>query len=115
MRWTVVLLVLSSSQAMAAAPPLCAMAGPTPTAVQPGATPARGVGSAAQPSAGAATPRPAPIPAALSDMAFAQHVASAGATLTDLGLSHGLHAVAARSGDQFMLFDVTTDGQAAVR
>ena len=115
MRWTIALLVLSATPAMAAAPPLCAMAGPTPIAIpdQPGATPARGVGSPALPSAGAATPQPAPIPAALSAMAFAQHVANAGATLMDLGLSHGLHAIAARNVNQFMLFDVTPDGRAA--
>ena len=116
MRWTVGLLVLSSTSAMAAPPPLCAMAGPTPIAAsdQPEAASARGRGSPVLQSVRAATPQPAPVPAALSAMAFAQHVASAGATLTDLGLSHGLHAVAARSGDQFMLFDVTPDGQAAV-
>jgi hypothetical protein len=47
-------------------------------------------------------------------MLFVQHVASAGAAMTDLGQSHGMRAVAARSGDQFMLFEVTPDGQAAV-
>jgi len=34
--------------------------------------------------------------------------------MTDLGEAHGIRAVAARSGDQFMLFQVTPDGQAAV-
>jgi thiol:disulfide interchange protein DsbG len=43
-----------------------------------------------------------------------QHVTSAGAVLTGLGESHGMGAVAARRGDQFMLFEVTPDGQAAV-
>ena len=43
-----------------------------------------------------------------------QHVTSAGAVLTGLGESHGMRAVAARRGDQFMLFEVTPDGQAAV-
>ena len=47
-------------------------------------------------------------------MPFVQHVACAGAVVTDLGESHGMRAIAARSGDQFMLFQVTPDGQAAV-
>jgi hypothetical protein len=55
-----------------------------------------------------------PLPAALANIPFATHVASSGATLIDLGASHGLHAIGARSGDQFMLFDVTPDGAAAV-
>jgi hypothetical protein len=47
-------------------------------------------------------------------MWFVQHVASAGAVVTDLGEAHGMRVIAARSGDQFMLFQVTSDGQAAV-
>ena len=47
-------------------------------------------------------------------MPFVQHVASAGAVVTDLGEAHGMRVIAARSGDQFMLFQVTSDGQAAV-
>jgi thiol:disulfide interchange protein DsbG len=47
-------------------------------------------------------------------MPFVRHVASAGAVVRDLGSSHGMHAIAARSRDQFMLFQVTPDGQAAV-
>jgi hypothetical protein len=43
-----------------------------------------------------------------------QHVVSAGAVVTDLGESHGVRAVAARSGDQFALFQVTVDGEAAI-
>jgi hypothetical protein len=34
--------------------------------------------------------------------------------ITDLGEAHGMRAVAARNGDQFMLFQVAPDGQAAV-
>ena len=56
----------------------------------------------------------APIPAALAELPFVKHVAATGSTITDLGTSHGLHAFAARNGDQFMLFDVAPDGQAAV-
>jgi hypothetical protein len=47
-------------------------------------------------------------------MPFVQHVASAGAGVTDLGEAHGMRAIAARSGAQFMLFQVTSDGQAGV-
>ena len=54
------------------------------------------------------------IPAALGELPFVKHVAAAGSIITDLGTSHGLHAFAARNGDQFMLFDVAPDGQAAV-
>ncbi|GLR66391.1 hypothetical protein GCM10010909_10710 [Acidocella aquatica] len=42
------------------------------------------------------------------------HIANAGATITDLGTSDRMRQIAARSGDQFMLFDVTPDGNAAV-
>jgi len=55
-----------------------------------------------------------PLPDTLASIPFVQHVTSAGGVLTDLGESHGMGAVAARSGDQFMLFEVTPDGQAAV-
>jgi hypothetical protein len=55
-----------------------------------------------------------PIPETLAGIPFIQHVASAGALVFDLGMSHGVRGVAARSGDQFMLFQVTPDGQAGV-
>jgi thiol:disulfide interchange protein DsbG len=42
------------------------------------------------------------------------HIAAAGATLSDLGMSHGLRGVYARHGDQVMVFEVAPDGQAAV-
>ncbi|MGH7211195.1 MAG: hypothetical protein ACREF1_06995, partial [Acetobacteraceae bacterium] len=51
---------------------------------------------------------------ALAVIPFVQHVASAGAVVSDLGLSHGLRAIAARADDQFMIFQITEDGQAAV-
>jgi thiol:disulfide interchange protein DsbG len=43
-----------------------------------------------------------------------RHVAGAGAVISDLGASHGLRSIAARSGDRFMVFQVTPDGDAAV-
>ena len=42
------------------------------------------------------------------------HIAAAGATLSDLGTSHGLRAISARHGDQVMVFEVAPDGQATV-
>jgi thiol:disulfide interchange protein DsbG len=54
------------------------------------------------------------LPASLLGNAFAMHIAHAGAVVTDLGTADGMHQFAARIGNQFMLFDVTPDGSAAV-
>jgi thiol:disulfide interchange protein DsbG len=90
--------------ALAAANPHCAAAGPTAfssdTQQAPGAPP--------PPKA------TAPLPASLAGTPFVMHIASAGATITDLGGANGMHEIAARSGNQFMLFDVSPDGNAAV-
>jgi hypothetical protein len=43
-----------------------------------------------------------------------KHIASAGAAVTDLGTADGMHEIAARAGNQFMLFDIAPDGTAAV-
>jgi thiol:disulfide interchange protein DsbG len=43
-----------------------------------------------------------------------QHVTSAGATVNDLGSDHGVRAVVARHGSEFMILTVAPDGQAAV-
>src|SRR6185312_5015547 len=45
---------------------------------------------------------------------FLRRVAAAGATLFDLGMSHGLHLAAARHGDEFRVFSVLPSGDAAV-
>jgi hypothetical protein len=107
MRWTAGLLVFLASPAFAAAP-LCAVPAPTPingasSAPTPVATP---------PTAAQAASKP--LPASLSQIAFAQHVAAAGAEVQDLGAIHGLRAIAARSGSEFMLFELAPDGQAGV-
>jgi protein-disulfide isomerase len=47
-------------------------------------------------------------------MPFLQHVAAAGATLFDLGVTHGLRLVGARSGDEFKVFSVLPPGTSAV-
>lgn len=91
--------------AVAAANPHCATAGPTAftsnTPQVPGA-----------PSLAPVTPTSPP--ASLTGAPFVMHIASAGATITDLGTADGMHQIAARSGNQFMLFDVAPDGNAAV-
>ena len=113
MRKLVALLSVLASPVMAAAPPLCAL--PAPAVMPPALRVNAGDTSPSKPS----QPQPAltsgpPPPVALANIPFATHVASSGATLIDLGASHGLHAIGARSGDQFMLFDVAPDGAAAV-
>src|SRR6516164_3293049 len=101
MRSFMMMAALSCSPALAA-PPLCTL--PAPIAISV-------ADSEAEPPTIAA---PHPPPDALASIPFVQHVSSAGALMTDLGEAHGIRAVAARSGDQFMLFQVTPDGQAAV-
>jgi thiol:disulfide interchange protein DsbG len=53
-------------------------------------------------------------PAELRAIPALAHIAAAGATLSDLGISHGLRTVAARHGTQVMVFEVSPDGQATV-
>ena len=43
-----------------------------------------------------------------------KHIASTGAQLLDLGAAHGLRSVSARSGQQFMILQISPDGQAVV-
>ena len=111
MRWTLVFFALLATPAFAANPH-CALPGPTAM---------KGGGSSPNiPTVWSATPAPADkapgfaLPASLADLPFARHVASAGAEVTSLGAVHGLHMIAAQHGDQFMLFEVTPDGDAAV-
>ena len=54
------------------------------------------------------------LPPVLAEVPFALHVASAGAVISDLGSSHGVRSMAARNGDQFMIFQIAPDGEAAV-
>jgi thiol:disulfide interchange protein DsbG len=111
MRWTTGLFLLISATPALAAAPQCAMPGPTviktasPTA-QPSASPV----VAAKPQAS----KPTVLPASLSNIPFAQHIAAAGAQVSDLGTIHGLQAISARSGTQFMIFEISKDGQAGV-
>jgi thiol:disulfide interchange protein DsbG len=43
-----------------------------------------------------------------------KHIASTGAQLLDPGTAHGLRHVSARSGEQFMILQISPDGQAVV-
>ncbi len=109
MRPLIVMAALVWSPALAASPPLCTLPpGAIPIADHLAEEPAK----PSPPATSADTP--SPLPEALASMPFVQHVASAGAVVRDLGSSHGIRAIAARSGDQFMLFQITPDGQAAV-
>jgi thiol:disulfide interchange protein DsbG len=67
-----------------------------------------------QTSQPAASEALAKLPASVAALPFVQHVVAAGAVVSDFGLSHGMHSIAARNGDQFMIFQITPDGQAAV-
>jgi hypothetical protein len=102
-------LVWSPALTAAASPPHCGLPAPSAIPVADDPTEATPTPSPPPPFAAAR-----PLPAALSSLPFVQHVAAAGAVVSDLGASHGMRAIAARNGDQFMLFQVTPDGQAAV-
>ncbi|MBW4025697.1 MAG: hypothetical protein HIU92_21735 [Proteobacteria bacterium] len=113
MRWTAGLFIFLATPAFAASP-ICALPGPLPmkgaVSVPTKATAAVAVtATSVAPSAASK-----PLPASLAEIAFAQHVASAGARVQDLGSIHGLRTIAARSGSQFMLFELAPDGQAGV-
>ncbi len=115
MRSLVVLAALSSVPALAApAPPQCAL--PPGTAILAADHTQQATSDQPQPTP-VLPARPAaipPLPDALSGLSFVRHVAGAGAVISDLGASHGLRSIAARSGDRFMVFQVTPDGDAAV-
>ncbi len=115
MRSLIVVAALAASPAFAAPPPpLCALPGAaaSPVANQP---PLPVSGQPHPASAAPDRPSPAtPLPDALSKLSFARHIAGAGASVSDLGSAHGLRSMAARSGDRFMVFQVTQDGDAGV-
>jgi thiol:disulfide interchange protein DsbG len=115
MRLFIVLAVLAWPPALAASPPLCIL--PTPSAIpvadNQAETPTLAPTKPSPPISTSPVGRSL-LPDALASIPFVQHVASAGAVVTDLGEAHGMRTVAARRGDQFMLFEVTSDGQAAI-
>ena len=109
-----VVLLASPSLAFAAAP-LCALPGPPQASAETGDQVAQ-----ARPVAKAPTPPasqnalPAKLPIDLTAIPFVGHVAASGARITDLGSAHGMRTIAARSGDQLMIFQVAPDGGAAI-
>lgn len=114
MRPLLVLALLGASPALAAAP-RCSLPSPSPIQVAEHGNPAPPPMPQANAQGPAAPGQPASqLPATLADIPFVQHVTSAGAVISDFGSSHGLRSIAARNGDQFMIFQITPDGQAAV-
>ena len=114
MRPLVILSLLVSSPALAA--PQCALQAPVAIPVVAQHDTATSKPSVADgPTLLAAAPQSSTaLLQALASIPFVQHVASAGATITDFGMSHGVRSISARNGDQFMIFQITPDGQAAV-
>lgn len=115
MRYVTVALLLAASSAQAAQP-YCALPSPSAMAAAEsgtGAAPTAAMRPASREDAGSASAS-ADLSPSLRALPFIAHVAASGATLYDLGASHGMQAIGARQGDQFMLFQVTPDGQAAV-
>ncbi len=104
------------SSAALAAPPRCALPDAGAIAIadqkaQPApATPPVPVQASAA-GAGEASTKVLPP---LAGLPFVQHVVAAGAVVSDLGSSHGMRSIAARNGEQFMIFEIAPDGQAAV-
>ena len=111
MRWILGLFALLVTPAFAASP-LCAL--PGPIAMKGGGSSLQAPAASSTTSAQADKGSGSALPTGLADLPFAEHVASAGAKVTSLGAVHGLPMIAARSGDQFMLFEVTPDGEAGV-
>lgn len=115
-------LLASSAVAQAAPPALCALPAATSTiervSAQPSPVPEPQTSAPRAASTGAPKPGPTPstskLPPQLAALPFLRHVADSGAAITDLGTAHGLHSVAARTGDDFMIFQVLEDGSAAV-
>lgn len=106
--WVLTALLATTSIANAA-PPLCGLSGSTAGP----STPPVPVSSTGPSAAGTQAPA-APVTAELQTLAFVQHVAASGASISDLGTSHGLRRLVARTADQFMIFQVAADGSAAV-
>lgn len=115
MRCLIVMAALAWSPALAASPPLCTVPAPSaiPVADDQAEPPTFAPPDKPSPPAAISLAARRPLPDALASIPFVQHVASAGAVVTGLGELHGMRVLAVRSGDQFMLFEVTPDGQAA--
>ena len=111
---SLVLLALLGTPAMAAPPPHCSLPGPKSILVADQQAPAAVPVPQAVPQPAAATPAAGRLPSDLQSIPFAQHIATAGASVTDWGVAHGMRSVVASSGDQVMFFQIAGDGKAAV-
>jgi len=111
---SLVLLALLGTPTMAAPPPHCSLPGPKSILVADQQAPAAVPVPQAVPQPAAATPAAGRLPSDLQSIPFAQHIATAGASVTDWGASHGMRSVVASSGDQVMFFQIAGDGKAAV-
>ena len=109
MRWIVGLFALLATPAFATNL-VCAVSSPTAMTTSTPKVEAAPCAPSEPLNSGA----PSPLPAALADLPFAKHVASKGAHVSSFGPVHGLSMIAAKSGDQFMIFEVTPDGAAGV-
>ena len=107
---SLVLLALLGTPAMAAPPPHCSLPGPKSILVADQQAPA----AVPAPQPTAATPAAGRLPSDLQSIPFAQHIATAGASVTDWGVAHGMSSIVASSGDQVMFFQIAGDGKAAV-
>src|SRR5580692_10654641 len=65
-------------------------------------------------TSGASEPLALAAPTDVDAVPVLKHIASTGAQLLDLGSAHGLRSVSARSGAQFMILQITPDGEAVV-
>ncbi len=114
MRPLLILSLVGTTPALAAPAPQCALPSLIPIVDVRPQEPARPPTQPAVAAAGTASHEPAtPLPD-LTSIPFIRHVTSAGATISDFGVSHGMRSISARNGDQFMVFQITPDGQAAV-
>lgn len=110
MRWTLGFLSLLATPAFAAGP-RCAVPRPTAMSRVPAVVSKSGDLASARPPA---QRHRTAVPASLRDLAFARHVAAAGARITSLGKIHALRVMAAQHSGEFMIFEITADGKAGV-
>jgi thiol:disulfide interchange protein DsbG len=82
----------------------------TPTA----AVPAAATAGTAPASAGEPNRLPALSASEIDQTPALKHIADSGAELRDIETGHGIHSVVAVHGDQFIILQVTPDGQAVV-
>ncbi len=105
-------LIALSTPAIALSGDASNSAGPGPRLA--GRAPSPGAPNGIVPNAGQSEPLALAAPVDADAVPVLKHIASTGAQLLELGHSHGLRSVSARSGDQFMILQIAPDGQAVV-